>query len=513
MAKSWPLLTTLICLTLVTSACSSEASSKEKTGAETDQTAIGVEVASVKSESLDAISSLTGTLLPFEETSVSFQVGGILKDLAYGVGDTIKSGSILSSLDSTDYELQVKLANNSILQAQTALASSDSAISAADAGVNAAHAGVNSSDEAIKSAQANITAANAGINSAQASLDAVNKGARAQEKAQAQLAVDGAKATYNNLKTEASRVKTLLDEGLASKQEYDNIQLQVTSAQKNVSNAEQTLSIIQEGATAEERKQASAGVEQAQAAQTQASAGVGQSLSAKEQAIAAKEQSIAAKEQSIAAKGQSQAVYEQATIGKEQAEHTLSKTKLKSPFTGVVLETLVSEGQLVNPGDIVYKLGQTNQLKVLLPVPDKSISGWKIGDKVTVTLYDEEKTGTVSKIYPQTNASAGSINVEIVIPNADFKWVPGQIVKANLVTSDNNGILVPIESVISSGSEPYVFKVVKGKAVKTVVTTGKLIDNKIHIETGLKVGDQIVTLGGELLRNGDPLKTDGGSKK
>ena len=99
----------------------------------------------------------------------------------------------------------------------------------------------------------------------------------------------------------------------------------------------------------------------------------------------------------------------------------------------------MSEGQQVNPGDAIYKLGRTDQLKVLLPVPDKEIKEWKVGDQVSVTLYDQAKTGTGNKIYPQTNAGTGTISVEVVIPNKELDWVPGQVVKANRVTSDNTG--------------------------------------------------------------------------
>ena len=493
MIKKWPLLTTVVCLTLVTSACSESASTVE-----TEKTAISVEVATAKNESLDAISSLTGTLLPYEETTVSFEVGGNIEKMNADIGDIIQNGTTLTSLKSTDYDLQVKQADNAIRQAEAGLNSSDSAIKAADASVS-------SSDESIKSSQANIKAANARINSAQASLDSVNKGARQQEKDQAKIAVNRAKEAYNKLKTDANRIQGLYDEGLASKKEVEDMNLQVANAQKDVTSAEKSLSLIEEGATKEQQNQAKAGVQEAEAGKEQAVAGVGQSKAAKGQALSAKEQAIAAK-------GQAEAVLEQAVIAKEQAENTRSKTNLKSPIAGVVLDKLASEGQHISPGDAIYKLGQTDQLKVLLPVPDRDIKEWKVGDEVSVTLYDKDKTGKVSKIYPQTNANTGTISVEVVIPNNNLEWVPGQVVKANRVTSDNKGILVPIEAVMSSGSEPYVFKNVKGKAVKTKVTTGNLVDNKIHIVSGLKAGDKVVTRGGELLLDGDLLETGGGKK-
>lgn len=565
MIKRWPLLTTVACVALVTSACSSETTS----GVETEKTAIGVEVETAKNESLDAISSLTGTLIPSKETNVSFEVGGNIKKMNVDIGDQIQSGKVLTSLNASDYEIQVKQADNAILQAKAALTSSDAAIDSAKVGIDSAERGIDSaemginssemginsaevgvrsagmgivsSEETIKSSQANVKAAEARIKSAQASLDALNKGAREQEKKQSKLALERAETAYNKLKVDASRIKSLYDEGLATKKDYEDINLQVANAKKDVENAEQSYSLVLEGATEEQKKQVNASIEEAKAGKEQAEAGVGQSNAAKGQAIAAKEQAIAAKEQAVAAKGQATAtkgqamsskeqaiatkeqavaskgqaetIYEQAMIGKEQAQLTMSKTNLTSPISGVVLEKLVSEGQHVSPGDVVYKLGSTNELKVLLPVPDKEIKDWKVGDQVAVTLYDKDKKGKISKVYPQTNASTGTISVEVLIPNEKLDWIPGQIVKANRVTNDNKGILIPIEAVQSSGSKPYVFKEFQGHALKVEVETGSLVDNKIHIIKGIKEGDRIVTRGGELLLDGDPLQTNGGKKE
>ncbi|HWO98218.1 MAG TPA: efflux RND transporter periplasmic adaptor subunit [Bacillus sp. (in: firmicutes)] len=529
---------TAVSLTFASAACSA----KETSGTQEVKTeARNVEVTAVKKESLDAISNLSGTLMPYEETTVSFEVGGRIVEMNANIGDSVKQGNLLTRVDSADYALEVERADKTIQEAKAALNSSDAAIESAevgvqsaevgvqsaDVGIQSADAGIQSSDEAIKSAEANIKAATARIQSAQANLAELNKGAREQEKIQAGLAVERAKDAYNKLEADTERIKGLYDAGLASKQEYENAQLQLANAKKDVTNAEQSLSLLLAGATEEKRKQAASAVAEAEAGKEQAEAGKGQSAAAKgqsiaareqavaskEQAIASKEQAIASKEQAVAAKGQSQAAYESALVAKEAAELTLSKTRLTAPVSGVIMEKLVSKGQRVNAGDSVYKIGRTDQLRVLLPVPDKDIKDWKVGQEVNVTLYDQVKRGKVNKIYPQTNASTGTISVEVVVPNEKLDWFPGQVVKANKVTSDNNGILVPIEVVLSNGDKPYVFKVVKGKALKTVVETGKLVDNKIHIIKGLKEGDEVVVRGAELLLDGDPVKAAGGKTK
>lgn len=477
-----------ISLIFASTACSAKETSVQKGKTE----AKNVEVEAVKKESLDAISNLSGTLQPYDETIVSFEVGGRILDMSAKIGDPIRKGTVLARLDQTDYQLQVDQANKAVLEAQAAIKSADAAIVSADVGVQSADAG-------IQSAEANIKIANSRIHSAQASLDKLNRGAREQEKVQARLAVERAKENYKKISADAQRIKALYEEGLVSKQEYEAVQLQLSNAQKDVINAEQSLSLLLEGATQEERNQVAASLEEARAGKEQAEAAKGQAIASREGALASKNEAMAARERAVA-------TYEQALVAKRIAEVTLSKTVLKSPISGVVLEKFVSDGQMVNAGSSIYRLGRIDQLKVLLPVPDKEIKEWKVGQKVKLTLYGKSRKGTVNKIYPRTNANTGTISVEVVVPNDKLDWLPGQVVKASRISSDNNGILIPVEAVISNGDKPYVFKVVNGKAVKTFVEIGQLIDNKIHIVHGLEEGDKVVVRGAELLFNGDSVK-------
>lgn len=481
MNKRWSLLSSVLCTSLLISACSA---ADTKQGA-TEREAISVQVATATNQSLDAISSLSGTLQPYDEVSLSFQLAGIVDNVGVEIGQEIKAGSALANLIDTDYQLQVQQADNTVTQAK--------------ASVKAADAAVKSSSVSIKSAQASLTAANAQINSAQASLDAVLAGARKQERAQAKLALDNAKKAFDNAQTNVDRMKALFDGGLISKQELESAELALSNAKTAYETAKESYSLIEEGATDAQIKQSKASVESAKANKTQANTGISQADAGKVQAMASKEQA--------------EAVYNQALISKEQAEQTLAKTILEAPMNGVILNKLVSNGDYISPGSPVLTIGDTSQLKVLLPVPDSEIKEWKIGDEVSVTLYDEVKTGKVTIIYPETNDGTGTVSVEVVIPNEKAKWLPGQIVKANRIESDNKGILVPIEAVISNGVKPYVFKNVDGVAVKTEVETGDMVNNQIHIVSGLAEGDEVVVSGGTLLLDGDPLKVSGGNEE
>ncbi len=425
----------------------------------------------VKKEPLSASFDLSGTLQPYEDTSVSFELSGLIRDTVVNVGDSVSQGQILTKLDPSSYQLQLEQANTTILEAQAGMKNATAAISSADA--------------SIQSADAQKAAAQAGVNK-------VNKGAREQEKAQVRTKVLRAQSALTKVQATAERTKLLYDQGAATKNDNENAQLALTNATKDLEDAQEALSLIQEGATLEDRQSAASSLQQAQAG---------------------KESAIAAKEQAVASMDNSTAAYQQAIIAKKQAELALSKTALKAPISGVILEKKATVGQLASAGQPVYRIAQINRLKVLLPVPDHEITNWKQGQTVQLQLYDENREGTVSKIYPATNTNTGSINVEVIIPNTQHDWAPGQVVKAGRQLTQSEQILLPAKAVINNGTDTFVYKVVNNKAVKTVVNVGQMSNNKLEITKGLNVGDRIVTTGVNLIYNGLLVQITEGTSK
>lgn len=93
------------------------------------------------------------------------------------------------------------------------------------------------------------------------------------------------------------------------------------------------------------------------------------------------------------------------------------------------------------------------------------------------------------------------------VPNPKQDWIPGQVVRVGLSSAGQEGIFVPAGAVVSNGQEPYVFKHVNGKAVKTVVELGARIseDNRLSIASGLHEGDVVVSIGADRLFDGDTI--------
>lgn len=487
-----------ILLVISLTACSTDSSTIA-----VNTTSSNVTFTTIQKQALNVNYNLSGTLTAYTETPITFRTAGTVTSVKGEIGQQVKKGAVLATLDTADLNLSLADANQSVAAAQADLSSANASLKDAQAAKQNAMATVSSANAQLASAQAKI-------DSARVSEQSVLSGARSQEKAQSQNAVNKAQTAYNQAKAEATRSQTLASNGLLTQQENEQAQTALADATDSLKDAQAKLSLTLEGASDSERADAASAV-------TQAQTGIASAQATIEQAKASVAQAEAGIAQSQAGVDKAKASYDQAITAKNKIVLSLSYTTLKAQTSGVILEKNVSVGQTVSAGSSgggamggssdPFVIGETTRLKVLLPVADSEISQWKVGQEVSVSLYDDVRTGKVIKLYPQTNESTGSINAEVTVSNPKQDWKPGQVVKASRQATTQKGILLPVEAVISTGDKPYVFKNIKGKAVQTFVTVGESYNNQYVIKSGLQVGEQVVVQGADRLFNGDTLAT------
>src|SRR3989337_2518857 len=63
----------------------------------------------------------TGTLIPYEEVTVSSELDGVLKEVRVDEGVPVTKGTVLVMIDDTDYSLEVKRAEAALRQAEASL--------------------------------------------------------------------------------------------------------------------------------------------------------------------------------------------------------------------------------------------------------------------------------------------------------------------------------------------------------------------------------------------------------
>lgn len=206
-----------------------------------------------------------------------------------------------------------------------------------------------------------------------------------------------------------------------------------------------------------------------------------------------------------------QAVVQEATI-------PLQDTALRAPLNGVVLQKSVEKGTLVSPGKTGFVVADTSSVKAVFGVADVAVPEIKLGSTLSVeseTLPGTEIRGQITSIFPAADPKSRAFNVEVTIPNASCLLRPGMIVSLKVGTQQTAPAqpVVPLNAVMKAKGNPngYAVFVVTAEGGQQVarlrdVKLGESYGNTVAVTDGVKPGDRVITTGGTMVNDGDPVK-------
>jgi membrane fusion protein, multidrug efflux system len=195
------------------------------------------------------------------------------------------------------------------------------------------------------------------------------------------------------------------------------------------------------------------------------------------------------------------------------AETRLTKGSIAAPMDGVVAFRGVSVGDRVeNMGGTtpMFRIVDNRVLDLTVSVPSSRVSQVKVGQSVdfsTETMPGRSFTGKVLFINPAIDAASRSAKVIAEVVNADGLLRGGAFVKGRVIFGQRTGVLqVRKEALINwnvDARTAEVFVIAGDKAVKRAITIGHANGASVEVLSGVQAGDQVVTRGGFVLREGD----------
>ena len=121
-------------------------------------------------------------------------------------------------------------------------------------------------------------------------------------------------------------------------------------------------------------------------------------------------------------------------------------------------------------------------------------------------LPGERFAGQIDAINPRVDANGRSLEIRAKLENTAGKLRPGMFVRVRVIVGERtNALLVPEEAIVPQGQEFFVYRVVEGQARRVPVKIGVRRDARVEIVDGLQAGDQVVTAGMRLSRDGQPV--------
>lgn len=214
----------------------------------------------------------------------------------------------------------------------------------------------------------------------------------------------------------------------------------------------------------------------------------------------------------------------QAKAQELSAENNLSYSVIKSPSDGVVGKINFRQGDYVNSAlqEGLTIVSSNSQMYVYFSISEKDVMELidKYGDlehvikemaKVNLQLSNGNlytESGKVESISGIVDVTTGSVSIRAVFPNPKGQLLSGGAGSIILPYTDKQAILIPQESTFEIQDKIYVYKIIDGKTISTIIDVHKINNGKEYIvREGLNIGDIIVAKGAGLVNDGILVKT------
>lgn len=183
---------------------------------------------------------------------------------------------------------------------------------------------------------------------------------------------------------------------------------------------------------------------------------------------------------------------------------------LPSPVVGTVLERNVTQGQYVGPGTTLFTVANLSRVWVIADLYEMDLGHIKVGDPVVFTaegVPGRTFRSRVDFVYPTVSAETRTVKVRLALPNSEGLLRPGMYGRVTSNARASEGVAVPVESVVRTGDETYVFLArAGGRFEPRRVVTGSQDGEWTQVLSGLAVGDTVVASASFLIDSESRLK-------
>jgi len=177
------------------------------------------------------------------------------------------------------------------------------------------------------------------------------------------------------------------------------------------------------------------------------------------------------------------------------ARQQLDDTTLRSPIDGVIRERHAFAGEYRTAGTPVFTVVRQHPLRLQLAVPERAAAGLRVGQTVNVTVEGDSATyvGRIARLSPAITEGNRTLPIEAEIPNEAGHLRPGTFAKAEIVTDQAEGLVVPHSSLVVFAGVEKVMVVKDGKAQEHRIRTGQRVGDQVEVLEGVEPGDLVIT--------------------
>jgi membrane fusion protein (multidrug efflux system) len=197
----------------------------------------------------------------------------------------------------------------------------------------------------------------------------------------------------------------------------------------------------------------------------------------------------------------------------DRAKKELADRTVRAPFSGVVGIRQVDVGARVDEDTVLTTLDDLAEVEIQFSVPEIFFGQVRRGQVVTATssaFAGREFAGRIAVIDTRVGEISRAFRVRAVLPNPDLALPAGMFMHVEVVLEERPALLIPEEAIVSVGDETFVFVVQDDRATRLPVRLGQRSAGSVEVIEGLEPGALVVQHGTQRLRDGVPVRVEGG---
>ena len=194
----------------------------------------------------------------------------------------------------------------------------------------------------------------------------------------------------------------------------------------------------------------------------------------------------------------SKARLESAQANLEQAHEQLSYTRIKAPYSGIVTQRHVEEGESVQLGTKLVTGVSLNKLRVNVDVPQSLINKIRVYSKAYVYIDAAIGGGQVQvevekiTIFPIADRASNPFKVRLDLPPEITGLFPGMFVKASLVIGEKQVLMVEQQAIVQRSELTAAYVLAEDGSINfRHVRMGRTNGNLQVVLSGLTEGEKV----------------------
>jgi membrane fusion protein, heavy metal efflux system len=137
-----------------------------------------------------------------------------------------------------------------------------------------------------------------------------------------------------------------------------------------------------------------------------------------------------------------------------------SSASITASGSGTVIDVKVTQGQVINPSDVLFVISDLNELWALAELPEQDSLFVKKGQRVQVEIPALGQTaivGTVTYVGDIVNPETRTVRIGVSLPNNDRKLKPSMLMTMLIEGKPMTKIVVPQAAVVRENDADHVF--------------------------------------------------------